>query len=327
MRKFVILIMVLCLPTLIHSQKVGTVGAQFLKIGVGARPAGMGDAYIAVCNDATACFWNPAALAQIEKREVFLGHVEWFADIRCESFAYTQMLGNLGRIAVFGTFLGSGDIDETTMTDYGGTGNTFQYQAMASGLSFARQLTALFSVGANLKFVREDYGGYSDVTTWGMDMGTFYRTGWKSLRLGMSILHFGPELTPDGTYEDWEDGALVEDAKEYGSYSMPMTFRFGSAMEIIDSEHQKLTLACDAIHPNDNLERIHFGGEYTLFDMLSLRCGYKYQTGEQELYEEGITFGTGFKLSLGERGINIDYAFGEFGYLPDVHRVSMGMKF
>ncbi len=36
-------------------------GAQSLYIQPGARPAGMGDCYVAIADDATACFWNLAS--------------------------------------------------------------------------------------------------------------------------------------------------------------------------------------------------------------------------------------------------------------------------
>lgn len=51
--------------------KAGTTAAEFLKIGVGPRATGMGSAYVAVSDDATAMYWNPAGIAGIEKNEIF----------------------------------------------------------------------------------------------------------------------------------------------------------------------------------------------------------------------------------------------------------------
>jgi hypothetical protein len=51
---------VLYAQTSLGGQRVGTSSGSFLRIGVGARAAAMGGAYVAVCDDITACAWNPA---------------------------------------------------------------------------------------------------------------------------------------------------------------------------------------------------------------------------------------------------------------------------
>ena len=65
-------------------QRVGTSAAQFLKIGVGPRAEAMGQAYIAIANDAEALFYNPAGISQFEKNEVFFSNTQWVVDIQLE---------------------------------------------------------------------------------------------------------------------------------------------------------------------------------------------------------------------------------------------------
>jgi long-subunit fatty acid transport protein len=63
--------------------KIGMAGLPFLKIGVG-RCTGMGEAFVAVADDATAAFWNPAGLALVQKRQALVNHIDWVADtIQC----------------------------------------------------------------------------------------------------------------------------------------------------------------------------------------------------------------------------------------------------
>ena len=71
-------------------EKVGTFDGQFLKISVGARAAGMGNAFVAVADDASSVFWNAAGLARIEpdKSELSLNHANWIADMSFDEVGY-----------------------------------------------------------------------------------------------------------------------------------------------------------------------------------------------------------------------------------------------
>ena len=46
----------------------GSHAAEFLSHGVGARALGMGSSFVSIADDATAAYWNPAGLVQIERR-------------------------------------------------------------------------------------------------------------------------------------------------------------------------------------------------------------------------------------------------------------------
>src|SRR3990172_8727898 len=123
-------------------EKVGTLGGQSLKIGVGARSAAMGDAYVAIADDATAVYWNPAGIARISGQSVTLNHTEWPADINFDQAAYVfgikwipGMLGVNVRALTM-----SSDIVRTTYLPEG-TGETFDAGEWAYGLSYGRSLT------------------------------------------------------------------------------------------------------------------------------------------------------------------------------------------
>ncbi|MFH0777430.1 MAG: UPF0164 family protein [Candidatus Eisenbacteria bacterium] len=55
--------------------------AEFLKVGPGARALGMGGAFVALADDASAVYWNPAGLADIRERELEAMHAEQFGDV------------------------------------------------------------------------------------------------------------------------------------------------------------------------------------------------------------------------------------------------------
>jgi hypothetical protein len=314
--------------------KVGTIGAQFLEIGIGARPIGMGEAYTAVADDATAIFWNPAGLTKVEKNDIHVSHTDWILDMRQETVAYVQNLGMTGTVGIFFSLFSLGDFDGTNIS---GQGETFNPQYWLGGVSYARMLTDKFSFGANLKGVRQDFDVQDIVNdgivaqNWAVDMGSLYHTGWKSLRIGMSIFNFGPELTPSGKYNDFNDDDITPDTtREFRSYDLPLTFRVGLAMEVIEKEDQGLTTAIEWTHPSDNLERIHLGAEYTLLDHLILRGGYKLvpaEIGNNNYDDEGFSTGVGFFVSVGEKLLNVDYGFSDFERLDDIHRVTLSFSF
>ena len=54
---------------------------EFLKIQVGARALGMGGAFTAVADDATAPYWNPAGMVYLPYREVIPQHQEKFGSL------------------------------------------------------------------------------------------------------------------------------------------------------------------------------------------------------------------------------------------------------
>ena len=130
MRSALVLAVLLLLPLSAEGaeifEKVGTLGGQSLKIGVGARAAAMGEAYVALSDDATAVYWNPAGIARMSGQSISLNHTSWPADILFDQAAYVfnikwipGMLGVNVRALTM-----SRDIVRTTYLPEG-TGDTF----------------------------------------------------------------------------------------------------------------------------------------------------------------------------------------------------------
>src|SRR5438045_4142227 len=72
------------------AKSAGSSGAAFLKIGAGARPAGLGQAYTAIADDANAIYWNTAGLSTIRKNEFVAMRAELFQDLRYHYFAFVH---------------------------------------------------------------------------------------------------------------------------------------------------------------------------------------------------------------------------------------------
>ncbi len=303
---------------------VGTAVAQFLEIGIGARSAGMGEAYTALADGASAAFWNPAGIVDIENRSFFLAYNSWPADISIGGIAFAWNFGDYGTIAVSSVFLNTGDMTITTVNDPDGfSGDKFSLINYAFGISYARYLTDRLSMGATIKMVREDYLDYG-YSTWALDVGTVYRTDFKGLKLGMSILHFGQEISFDGTYYDYSDPEIaIGEKKGFKNYSLPINFRVGVSMDVWEEDKSKIVSAIDMVHPNNNLEQYNFGVEYSFDNMFFVRSGYKFRVDQG-----GFSLGAGVLYNLGEElSTKLNYSFSELGVLPSVHRLSADFSF
>ena len=344
-----VLIFSLAVPSY-ATTNVGTAGAQFLKIGPGARVDSLGGAFGAIANDVTTIYWNPAGLSQLEKTSFSDTHTIWLADVRYNYLAFAIPIEKVGTLGASVTFLNVPDTEITNLDFPDGTGLWYSAWDTAVSFAYSRQLYQKesgvnLSFGINAKYIhqqihRESARGVA------IDVGTLYHTGWRSLRIGMSFSNFGPEMRFSGP--DLETGTEVagnEQLAEYPPYPdttnptvkaeldtvefpLPSNFRLGVAYDLVDDDSNLLTIALDGNHPNDNSERLNLGVEYWYRKMAALRAGYKFRLGpDRSDDEEGLTLGLGIHLKFGNTMLSLDYAFADFGYLNDAHRVSVGLKF
>jgi len=310
--------------------KVGTAGAQFLKIGLGARYIGLGEASAAVVDDGYSMYWNPAGMSKVDRTEFAFTNVDWISDVSLNYASLTRPMSFGGAIGFSMTVLDIADIEETTVFEREGTGETFDATSYTIGVGYGRYFTDRFAFGFAMKYVSERI---SEASASGIafDFGTQFETGFSGLRMGMNIANLGPGLElsgsdlvfryepdPDNESVDQENAELVTE-----SYELPLTFRFGLAYDLVNQNNSIWTITAEAKHPNDNSQQYALGSEYIWNDLVALRGGYKF-----EYAEEGLTLGGGLNLSP-TKGTNlaVDYAWSDFGRLQSVHRFSFGIKF
>jgi hypothetical protein len=306
------IVMVLLLP--LHAEgaqifeKVGTLGGQSLKIGVGARAAAMGDAYVAIADDATAVYWNPAGIARLSGQTITLNHTAWPAEILFDQAAYVfgiKWIPGMFGVNVRALTMSRDKVRTTYLPD--GTGETFDAGEWAYGLSYARSLTDKFSAGLSVNYVQT---GLDDVTgkSTTFDFGTLYDIGVLGAKIGMSIQNIGSDMT------------FIDE-----SVKMPVFFRVGGSFSMLQRGESRLLTSAEFTHPPDNSEKLNLGAEYSFHDYLFLRGGYKvnYDT-------EGLTagFGVKFPLTLVKSSVaRLDYAYSDLKYLSAAHRVSVNVGF
>jgi len=309
---------------ILGGQRVGTSVFTFLNIGVSARAVGMGESVVALNQDASSIFYNPAIIAQLDQTEVSFSQIQWPADISYDYFSIARNITGRHYIGFNGGILHMKPMMETTEYFPDGTGNYFNFQDKFLGLTYGAKMTDRFSFGVTVKQVSEDLAGF-EMSSVLMDMGTFYWTGYKSLRFCASLSHFGAQVSPDGTYNkiilDQGSGLEINEETEFEKFSPPTLFRVGGAIDPVIKKGHHLTIAAQLNHPVDNAEYIVTGVEYSYLEMLYLRAGYKFNK-----LEENVTAGIGIYLPLGSFKIRVDYGYANFDHLTDPIRFSLGIS-
>ena len=257
------------LPVL-GAQRAGTSTAVFLKIGVGARATAMGESFVAIANDASALFYNPAGITQFPETQVVLSHANWIADIKHQFLGVAYHLSPDDAVGISITSLHTDDMPVTTEVQPKGTGDYFRYGDLALGVTYARKMTNQFSFGATVRFINETL---AELHMRGIvvDFGTYYWTGLGTSRFSAVVTNFGNQMSPSGTAHPWGQAPITT----FQEFPPPTTFKFGFAFDPVKDETNILTMSAQLNHPNDNSENLAFGAEYGWSNFLFLRGGYK----------------------------------------------------
>lgn len=294
-------------------QRAGISTAQFLKIGVGGRASSMADAFVAISNDVSALYWNPAGLSQFDDNQVIFSHNEWLVDINHDFLGAVYHLDNTNSFGVSLTALTMDNMKVTTEFAPFGTGEYFSFSDIAVAVTYARKMTEQFSVGASVKYIEETLDKLKMRGVM-IDLGTYYWTGLGTTRFAVTVSNFGNDLAPDG------DVVLVGDRtkSDWQSFSPPTIFRIGFAFEPYEDDINRITTSVQLNHPNDNSENFGLGVEYAYNKMFYARGGYKFNVDEQN-----YSFGTGVNVPLNFANVTFDYAFTNYTKLGSVHRFSL----
>jgi hypothetical protein len=308
-------------------QRVGISAFQFLKLGVGARAVGMGESFVAVANDVSSLYWNPAGLVQGVENEVMASHTEYVADIKHDFFGVVYHLTSSDAVgASFGS-LHMKDMEITTETQPFGTGRYFSFGDVAAGLSYSRKMTDQFSFGLTVRYVEETLD-ILKMRSVMVDLGTYYWTGLGNARFAVVISNFGSDVSPEGSVMEFDGTAT----SSFQSFSLPTVFKLGFAVDPVENEQHRLTTSLQLNHPNDNSENIRFGMEYAWQNTFFLRAGLKRTIGQKlvgpdETSEEIFALGLGVRVPVLVSTISVDYAFTDYARLGSVHRISLAFTY
>ncbi|MCA0387040.1 MAG: PorV/PorQ family protein [Bacteroidetes bacterium] len=328
-RSLLSLLFILTITPLVYSQTAaGKYAGEFLAIGVGGRPLGMGGAFTAVANDITAAYYNPAGLAALDYPQLSLMHDQRYGNLVNYNYGGVAIpFGKDYTFAISALRLGVDGIYDTREALYDANGDgvldirtndkldyskikEFSNQDWAFYLSAAKRIDDRLSLGANFKVIRRDIAEYG-ATGIGFDIGASYRAT-DALFLGASVQDVTTTLVA------WSTGRneLITPTLKLGA-AYALEILGGVLLPAVDFdvrfENRKYAATMNvgpvSIDP-------HFGFEYSFKNVVMVRAGYN--------DVKQFTIGAGVKLPK----LNIDYSFARFNMaeddrLPDSHRISI----
>lgn len=309
-----------------ENRKLGQSGFEFLRVVSDAHASALAGSVLTHDMRSAALFFNPATMARMKERvDLSFSLNEWIADINHQtiSVALNPWSGRYGVIGVSWQSVDYGDVIGTVVDTgldqgYRDTG-IISPTAMAFGVGYAKALTDRFSVGGQLRWVRQSLGESTlsgsgetanvvsnELTPMAFDFGTLFQTGVKSLAFGMSVRNFSQE---------------IKFAQE--GFQLPLMFEMGISADLLDftpykSGRHSAMLSLAAVHHRSHPEQLLIGLDYRLMDLLALRLGYASANDENNL-----SYGFG----ISQFGLQLDYAYTPFGVFDSVQRVTARFAF
>lgn len=278
------------MPQVAWCKASGGQPGAFLSWGAGARSLGMGKAFVSIADDASATYWNPAGLAQIDRKEITALHAILWADTMYDFISYVHPITGMGTVGGSITRLYSGKFDGRDENNI--STHEFSDSQTALGASYGKQIVDVLALGASIKYVTHNLDEHKN-GNFTFDIGAMYKSPMvEHLQVGLNLRNLMGLRT----------GADTED-------KLPLTLRFGFNYKLL---RDKLALVIDLEKSRAPLS-YHFGTEYWAFQYLAVRFG---------IDPEEFTLGFGIRY----RDYGLDYAFATHD-LGGSHRLSASWKF
>ena len=277
---------------------VGTTGAQFLKLGIGAKPSGMGESFVGIADDVNSIFWNPAGLTNLKSFETSLSGVLLYQGIYYGSIGVGKNISKSSSLGIGMIYLG---MDKIKGYDKWGNSNPegdYTANDRAVSVSYGQKISSKVSIGICIKTIQQIIEKVSATGT-AYDIGMLYSL--NKFSMGIVGQNMGSSI---GFYE---------------KFSLPTIFKLGISYRI----KKNFLIGSDVNFPVEYKVNFHLGMEYVYKNILSLRLGLKTNTIDDLGSLSGLT--SGFGLRLGK--MDIDYASLTYGDLGNTSKIGLSFKF
>lgn len=262
---------------------------EFLLSGVNARSAGMGNAFVAMPDDAASLYWNPAGLGQIKTIEISMFHSFLVSDTYYDYLAYVQPILGLGKIGVGCLGLAAQNYL------YPGAAAPAPYRDMQLLAGWGNEFLPGFYGGLDVKLQNTTLGPGSGSAV-SADAGVMYRRPKSPLTLGLNVRNLGPYVIP-----------LEGVNNEY-----PLLARAGGSLWVV-RRLARVNLDVVYIAAGEGKTTFAAGVEAMPWPFLPIRAGYS---------EQAWSLGAGWA----SRDLHLDYALVYGADARLTHRVSLSLS-
>jgi len=320
--------------------RLGTEGAQELRIPVGAASIAIGGSAVALGNGLGNIYYNPASLAAVDNAEAIIAYSTYLADSKVNYGALSTKVGSAGNVAFSIKVLNIGDIIVTTEDAPEGTGEILNPTYSVFGLTYGRRMTDRVSLGVTANYINEKIA-QTQATGFAADFGVQYDTGWRGLRFGFAMKNIGPNMNFSGP--DFEQRFTLpgDDPSaqphvvqlESTSFELPSYLQLGVSYDVGVSEKQHATIYGTFQGNNFSTDEYRIGAEYLLGEHIALRGGYVGQlainsSDRQADYLYSFSYGAGLNFKMGDRPLSFDWAGSHVGqFFDDNQQVSLRIAF
>jgi len=320
--------------------RVGTAGAQELRIPVGAAATAIGGSTVALGNGLGNIFHNPASLAAVDENQALVSYSTYLADAKVNYGAVSTKLGSQGNIAFSIKVLNIGDIIVTTEASPEGTGEILNPNFAVLGVTYGRRMTDRVLLGASASYVSEKVAELS-ANGFAVDLGVQYDTGWRGLRFGFAMKNVGPDMQFQGANLEQRIQVPGDDPSaqnhvvrlQSASFEIPSYLQIGVSYDLPMGEDRHASVFGAFQGNNFSTDEYRVGAEFPIGSFLALRAGYVGQLAmsdedRQQNYLYSYSYGAGFNFKLGERPFAIDWAGTHVGeFFDDNQQVSLSIEF
>lgn len=276
------------------------------KVMMGARPLGMGGAFIAVANDAHAINWNPAGLSLLRHPEVRFTYVEnrFGVGINHSSLEMATPL-----FARFATGLG--------YTAYLHDDGELRYEKNKINISFATPLFWGLSLGMNGKWI---------TTEMGLDGQRLDRATGRGIDWGL-LYNYKDRFHAAFVWEDVNGSRVSYDRGDQKEIILPEMFRWGASLKFFNEKQWQNIKISDPIIGVEACDYLSVGSEFRLFNILSLRDGIKKELKNDEpvAFYGGLGLRLPIQLIPNFDFVQLDYAYEQPPVLPANHFISLAL--
>lgn len=285
-----------------QKEDAGTTAAPFLKLGVGARAAGLGFSAFTLSDDASALFWNPAALAHAPSASLTLNYNHLYADMKHSFIGLALPSDGGGTFGAGLIYYTSGSMTRTEAVPSEGlpftkTG-TFANHDGALLLGYGTSVYENIHAGATIKGIFEST---AQETAFGaaVDLG-MYAT-FRMAEFGLAVRNLGPKMK----YKN-------------SSAPLPIQYLLGTTVYLVPDD---LLVTASGGSTGEGKTQFGVGAEYR-YDFIAFRAGYR--TGLEDITGsvKGLTAGLGIYY----KQVRLDYAYNTYGDLGGVHLISLGFE-